>query len=200
MAGAFLLLFLFFRCLPCFSQSGEGTPPPPGHLPRLLLECESGSGFSSCSVWMWQGSVYTAIWSNGAIAQLSVESGDAPDLRVQRTDTSGNAAGLSATYTGRWDGNAVSDGKLTFTFKGASGVGGWTGKPTLTTVLNNPRLDYSYVNWYTTQLTGFAIYTHAPNDSWIGTKINDYRVRGESPMNPGEARLFSNRPVLVAPQ
>lgn len=214
-AAAPLLLLILLHCFPCFSQSGAGTPPPPGHLPRMLFECESGSGFSSCSVWMWQGAAYSAIWSNGATGQLTVQSGNAAEIQFQRVDAAGPAAGLNATYSGKWDGSSVKDGKLSFTFKGASGSGVWTGVPEATpvvhsnlgTVLTEQQRELSYfeppnapyINWYTSDLTGYTIRTHGVGGSTaISTVIEDFRVRGERPMKTGERRqiaIFKAVPV-----
>jgi hypothetical protein len=92
---------------------------------------------------------------------------------VQRTDTAGGAAGLTATYTGKWDGTRFTDGKLTYAFKGASGTGIWTLTREVTPVVHTTlgtvqtvtqdeiygvgRRPGMYYNWYTAELTGFAI-------------------------------------------
>ena len=84
----------------------------------------AGAGFGTCSVWNWQGSAYSATWSIGAIGQLMVARADSGEITVQRQDTSGNLAGLNATYTAKWDGTRFADGKMAFTFKGGSSTGG----------------------------------------------------------------------------
>jgi hypothetical protein len=198
-SAAAVLLFLFhLPCSPCFSQPGAAKTPPPGHLPPLILECESGSGFNGCSVWIWQGSSYIAGWSSGATGTLRVSSGDSSQLRIQRVD-SGKSAGLQGTYTGAWNGTSVVGGKLTFTFNGVSGSGSWTGETTLTPVLHQPNT-YSFVNWYMSQLTAYTIFSNQGSfNQSIGAEMNDYRVRGEPIQNSGESRLFSNR-YLILPE
>jgi hypothetical protein len=210
--------YILYVCALLFVVFGEASAQtiaqPPAHLPRLMWECEAGAGFSSCSVWMWQGSSYSAIWSNGAHGQLTVASGDAPDLRVQRTDTSGNLTGLNAVYTGKWDGTSIIDGKLTYTFKGNSGSGGWSGKTEATPVVHleaargvtglerNNDMPVSgsapYVNWNTADLTGFTIHIRAMGPSVaIHTAIEDYRTLREPPLKPGERRSLSLRAAPI---
>ena len=200
------------------AQGGEpdAGPAPPAHLPRFIWECEAATGASSntCSVWVWHGSSYSATWSIGAMGQLTVASGggNAAELRVRRVDTAGTLAGLDATYTGKWNGTQFTDGKMTFTFKGASNTGIWTGVPELTPVVHTDfgkvetvqqrERDYwgktsPYYNWYAADLTGFAIYTKGIAGSQAATAIEDYRVRGESPMKPGERRTISVRAHLL---
>jgi hypothetical protein len=222
--AAFPRLFWAYFCLPLAAlslcanlargQSDAGAPPP-AHLPRFIFECEAGPGFSSCSLWTWHGSSYSAIWTNGATGQLTVVSGNAAELSVQRTDTAGGAAGLTATYTGKWDGTRFTDGKLTYAFKGASGTGIWTLTREVTPVVHTTlgtvqtvtqdeiygvgRRPGMYYNWYTAELTGFAIHSKGMAGSGITTAIDDFRVRGESPMKPGERREINLRSVLLQP-
>jgi hypothetical protein len=67
----------------------------------------------------------------------------------------------------------------------------------LTPVLANPQLDYSYVNWYPAQLTAYAIFNNKGSFNMsLGTEMNDYRLRGEQPMSPGESRLFTQRYIV----
>ena len=199
---------------PAHAQSDAGAPPP-AHLPRFIFECEAGPGFSSCSLWTWHGSSDSASWSSGESGQLTVVSGNASDLNVQRTDTAGQFAGLTATYTGHWDGTHFTDGKMTYAFKGASGAGTWnltrevtpvvhTALGTVQTVTQDEiygvgRRPGFYYNWYTAELTGFAIHSQGVAGSGITTAINDFRVRGESPAKPGERRLFDVRAELLRP-
>jgi hypothetical protein len=217
-------LFWASACLPLaalslFAHSVRGqsdaAAPPPAHLPRFIFECEAGPGFSSCSLWIWHGSSYSAIWTNGETGQLTVVSGNAAELSVQRTDTAGGAAGLTATYTGKWDGTHFTDGKMTYAFKGATGTGIWTLTREVTPVVHTTlgtvqtvtqdeiygvgRRPGMYYNWYTAELTGFAIHSQGMAGSGITTAINDFRVRGESPAKPGERRLFDLRGEFLRP-
>jgi hypothetical protein len=128
-----------------------------------------------------------------------VASGDSSDLRIERQDSAGPLAGLTPIYTGKWDGKSFSDGKLTATLKGGTTQLTWSGTSALTPVIANPGQNYNYVNWYTAQLTGYAIYSNQGSFNMsVGFEIDDYRLRGESPMNPGESRPFTQR-YYVAP-
>lgn len=199
-AALTLLLILLVRTSVCYSQLVPVTPPPPAHLPALISECESGTNYAACSVWIWHGSAYSAIWPNGAIAQLTVASVDAQQIRIERNDTAGPLVGMTAIYTGKWDGESVSDGKIVATLKGGTNTLAWTGKATATPVLPTPQIDHSYLNWYPGQLTGYArfggqgSFTRA-----FETEIYDFRQFNEQPMNPGEARLFTLRYSILQP-
>jgi len=187
--------FLSFACsVAGFGQLVPIAPPPPGNLPGLISECEAGTNYNACSLWVWHGSSYSAIWQNGAVGQLTVASGDSSDLRIDRRDTAGPVAGLTATYTGKWDGKSFSDGKITATLAGGTNQLTWTATPTVTPVLPTPQMDYSYLNWYPGQLTGYARFGGQGSfTKAFETEIYDFRVFNEPPMNPGEARLFTLR-------
>jgi hypothetical protein len=191
------------------SGQSNSSPPPPGHLPRFLWECEAGAGASSgaCSVWIWQGSSYSATWSIGAIGQLTVTNSDRGEITVKRQDTAGNLAGLNATYTAKWDGTRFSDGKMAFTFKGTSSTGVWMGAPLLTPVVHTAagmvrtitddeiygvgRGPVPYYNWYSSDLTAFATHLKRYEGAGDSTIVEDFRVRGEQPMKPGDRRTLS---------
>jgi hypothetical protein len=201
---------------PARGQSDAG-PAPPAHLPRVIWECEAAVGATSntCSAWIWHGTSYSATWSIGAIGQLTVASGAAAELSVRRLDTTGSLAGLTATYTGKWDGARFSDGKMTFTFKGASNTGVWTARPAVTPVIHTllgtvqtvtqdeiygvGRRPAPYYNWYAADLTGFAVHTKGLAGSGVSTALDDFRVRGEQPMKAGERRELNLRSVLLRP-
>jgi hypothetical protein len=102
-----------------FSQLVDTTPPP-AHLPPLIVECESGTNYNACSVWIWHGSAYGAIWPNGAVAQLTVASGNAQQVQINRLDTAGPLKGLTGVYTGKWDGTSFTGGKLIASLNGGS--------------------------------------------------------------------------------
>jgi hypothetical protein len=202
--------------LPMLSFAGIGladsTVAPPLHLPRVIFECEAGTGATSqtCSAWIWHGASYSAVWSIGAIGQLTA-SGHAGEITFTRTDPAGIFAGLTGTYTGKWDGASFSDGKATFSLKGASNSGVWTGVAEVTPVIHTHagmvrtvtsdeiygvgRVGSApYYNYYTAELTGYAIYsTRGPGSALKGTVIEDFRVVGRPPMKPGERRLMDIR-------
>lgn len=195
------LLLLAYPCVPVVGQAAADAAPLPGQLPPLLLECESAPNYNACSVWVWHGSSYLANWQGGAVGRLTVASSDSQHLRVERLDTGGPLTGLTAIYTGEWDGNALSDGKMVATLKGGSNSLTWTAHSIVTPVLPNPQMEYTYVNWYPAQLTAYAIYNGKGNfNASVGTEVNDYRMRGEPPMNPGDSRRFSNKYALLPAQ
>jgi hypothetical protein len=189
----------------CVSSSSSGqmldsAPPPPDHLPRLVGECESGPNYAACSLWIWHGTSYSAIWQNGAVGQLTVTSADAANVQIERQDSAGPVAGLTATYTAKWDGSSFNDGKIVATLKGGTNTLTWTGKATTTPVLPTPQMDYSYLNWYPGQLTGYArfggqgSFTRA-----FESEIDDFRIFNEPPMSPGESRQFTLRYSVLPP-
>jgi hypothetical protein len=196
-AAAFFLLFLSVRAAASFGQLVPVTPAPPGHLPPLLNECEAGPNYAACSVWIWNGSTYSAIWPNGAVGQLTVESANVQQIQVDRKDTAGPLVGMTAIYTAKWDGSTFSDGKITATLGGGTNQLTWTGGTAITPVIHNTDLN-NYVNWYTSQLTAYAVYGSVFGSS-VGAMIEDFRTQGETPMNPGESRIFTLRPDVAAP-
>lgn len=43
-----------------------------------------------------------------------------------------------------------------------------------------------------------AIFDHEGRwSAGVGSKIDDYRIRGEQPMNPGESRSFTSRDFII---
>jgi hypothetical protein len=86
---------------------------------------------STCSAWIWHGGSYSAVWSIGAVGQLTVSGAKDGEISFQRTDTAGLLAGLSGTYAGRFDGARFVDGKVTFSLKGSSNPDGAAGMPRL---------------------------------------------------------------------
>jgi hypothetical protein len=191
---------------------------PPYHLPRVIFECEAavGATSSTCSAWIWRDGSYSAVWSIGAIGQLTVTGAKEGEIGFQRTDTAGLLAGLSGTYTGRFDGARFSDGKATFSLKGTSNTGVWTGVAEVTPVVHTHlgmvqtvtqdeiygvgrQPPAPYYNYYTADLTGYAVYT----DRWVGsgvkgTVIEDFRVVGEAPMKPGDRRSVDIRSPRIS--
>lgn len=121
---------------------------------------------------------------------------NSPHIQILRKDTGGPLVGLTATYTGKWDGNTISDGKMIARLNGGSNSLTWTAKRTLTPVLQQP--DRSYLNWYPAQLTAYAVFSNDGRfSSSVGTLIDDYRMRGEQPMNPGDSRTFTAKYLVV---
>lgn len=186
----------------------ESRSAPPNHLPPVIFECEAATGATSgtCSAWVWRGGAYSAIWSIGAIGQLTVSGAKDGAISFQRTDSAGLFAGLSAAYTGKFDGARFSGGKVTFSLKGSSNTGTWTGLAEVTPVVHTHlgmvqtviqdeiygvgrQPPAPYFNLYTADLTGYAVYTaRSVGSAAATTGIEDYRAIGEAPMKPGDHR------------
>jgi len=195
-AGRVAKLFLLAVCVSSSisAQMLNSNPAPPGNLPRLVGECEFGTNYAACSLWIWHGSSYSAIWQNGALGQLTVASADPTNVQIERQDSAGPVVGLTATYTANWDGTSFNDGKIVATLKGGTNTLTWTGKATATPVLPTPQIDYSYSNWYPGQLTGYARFGgHGSFIRAFETEIDDFRIFNEPPMSPGESRQFTLR-------
>jgi hypothetical protein len=94
-----------------------------GNYPQTLHECENGV---VCGTWTLQGNQYYANWENGATAILTVDSWGASGVVINRHDYGGASAGLSARYEGQLNGNAIENGKITWTFEGSTHSGTWT--------------------------------------------------------------------------
>jgi TPR repeat protein len=94
-------------------------------IPGKMTECEA----DRCgAVWTFQGKEGTGTWGTGTRANLKVERFDAQGVVIQRTDVSGNTIGLTATYTGKRNGNRV-EGNVTWTWPGhlrAPATGKWS--------------------------------------------------------------------------
>lgn len=182
-----------------FGQVAE-TPRPPGRLPQLISECESGPNYLACSLWIWRGSAYSAIWQNGAFGQLTVTSTDPENASFARQDSAGPVAGLKATYTAKWDGSTFTGGKIVAKLAGATNTLTWTGAVTVTPVLPTPLQDGSYLNWYPGQLTAYARFgSQSATGQAIETQVDDFRLANESPMSPGESRLFPSGRYAFGP-
>ena len=93
-----------------------------GNYPQTLHECENGV---MCGTWTLHGNQYYANWENGATATLTVDSWGASGVVINRHDYGGTSAGLSARYEGQLNGNAIENGKFTWTFEGSTHSGTW---------------------------------------------------------------------------
>ncbi len=77
-----------------------------------MNECEAGR----CgALWTFHGNEGIGNWGNGTRANLRVERFDTQGAVIQRTDVSGKTVGLTATYTGKRNGNRV-EGDVTWTW------------------------------------------------------------------------------------
>jgi hypothetical protein len=100
----------------------------PAALPGTINESEGP--FSG--VWTLNNGQYDAVWDNGAIAIIAVQSFTAASVVLFRTDTPQSvSAGLTAVYTGQISsaGNSIVNGSVTWTWPGEAGypaTGTWT--------------------------------------------------------------------------
>jgi len=116
-------------------MSAPAQVPPPSTIPGTIKEVEG----SFSGTWTWNGQSYNAIWSDGAIAVLTVGSFTATSVVINRTDTSASvSAGMTAVYTGQISsqGNSIVNGEVTWTWPGHYGypaTGTWTASWVLVT-------------------------------------------------------------------
>jgi hypothetical protein len=101
------------------------APLPPGTLPATINECETNTA-KVCGVWTLNGNVYHARWSQGSEAIISAEHFSRDSVVFQREDQSGTSAGMRARYSGIPQGNAVTDGTVTWTVDGSTFSGRWS--------------------------------------------------------------------------
>jgi hypothetical protein len=83
-------------------------------VPVTMTECE---GTNNCATWTLLGAQGNGQWPSGEIANLAVESSDANSVVIRRADSTGAAAGLTATYTGTRHGEQVG-GEFTSSWPG----------------------------------------------------------------------------------
>jgi hypothetical protein len=207
------------------STSARAQVPPPAQLPRYIEECKFGTHYSACGIWTWNGSSYAATWWNGANAQITV-TGSPANLQMHRTDTSGPLSGLTATYTGRWNeppqgnaeilfitptlqakGSVVSDGKMSFQFKGVSASATWSASPAIAPVSKNPDVRVPGIaNYHTAPLSAFAVNNtlrgaadQINTGMGLGASITDFRTLNQKPMAPYETRKNFSLGVTIVP-
>jgi hypothetical protein len=66
-------------------------------VPVTMTECE---GTNNCATWTFLGAQGNGHWPSGEIANLNVERYDDNTVVIQRADSTGSSAGLTAVYTG----------------------------------------------------------------------------------------------------
>ena len=93
---------------------GAVAQVPSDQIPSTMAECEDTEG---CSTWSFQGTQGHGQWSNGAVADLSVEHFDASIVSIRRVDTTGIGQGITALYTGTRKGDRI-DGTVTWSWPG----------------------------------------------------------------------------------
>ncbi len=123
--------------LPAQPSSPSAAPPatcaakpvkggPPAGLPVELYECDVSPTGKDCGVWQWTGKAYEGFWANGAIGRITVQGRDPSALLLKRTDPEGTKAGLTATYTGKWDGKQITEAKFPWVWNGKTAIYEWT--------------------------------------------------------------------------
>jgi hypothetical protein len=98
----------------------------PADVPRIISECEVGTT-KFCGTWTWNGDAFDARWTNGTVGVLHVKKFDAEGIDIERADTTGGTAGLTATYRGKRGANSVIDGTVDWNWRGMKFAGTWTG-------------------------------------------------------------------------
>jgi hypothetical protein len=94
------------------NQSRESTP-------YTMTECE---GVDNCATWTFLGVQGNGQWRTGEVANLyfrkvTVNDDKSVSVTIQRADSTGSAAGLTAVYTGTWRDGRVG-GEFTSTWPG----------------------------------------------------------------------------------
>jgi pimeloyl-ACP methyl ester carboxylesterase len=99
-------------------------------LPSVIQEEENPIPFYG--TWTLDGQVYNAVWNNGALATLTVQSFTPASVIIDRTDIPGSVSyGMTAVYTGQISsaGNSILNGSVTWTWPGHYGypaTGSWS--------------------------------------------------------------------------
>jgi hypothetical protein len=88
------------------SVQNAAQTPPNSHAagPVTMTECE---GVNNCSTWTFLGTQGTGQWPSGEVANLSVEKYDDNSVVINRADSTGASAGLTAVYKGTRHGGRV---------------------------------------------------------------------------------------------
>jgi hypothetical protein len=183
-----LIVFLLTGIVPGHAQKVNSPASPPAGLPRMLFECDLAPNIVICGMWIWNGRLYDGAWANGTMGQMTVASPDHNALVIKRVDSTGAAAGLTGTYTGKWDGKQISDPRFSWSWKDKSMVFTWNAVPQdvpVTLVHDNPG---HATNWYSAPLTAYTIL--GETGSYRGTSNVDYRSRGDSPLQKFETRAL----------
>ncbi len=118
---AFLILFSILA-------QGQTVPRSPAHavlFPSALTEVECEGGQSQCThrdeikgTWVFHGSLGSAQWANGAVAQVVIERFDAGGVDIRRIDLPDSSSyGLTAVYKGTLHGDRI-DGTVVWSWNG----------------------------------------------------------------------------------
>jgi pimeloyl-ACP methyl ester carboxylesterase len=99
-------------------QSLQAQNSPPPGTPSVMEVCAV-----FCGRWTWDNGQYYGLWTNGAVAIMTVKSFTTTSILIDRTDTPQSVSyGLTAVYTGKIlsDGNSAT-GSVTWTWPGVAG-------------------------------------------------------------------------------
>jgi len=202
-------IFLAYGVLVCCHAVAQTQP---AHRPATLYECDVLPSRQVCATWTWNGQAYLASWvDTGAVGIMAVERMDAEAVLIRRTDPSGSTQGLAATYTGRWNGTEITEGKVTWTWNGRTSTNGWTASaqaPPAVAAAEKDAADkaipvgvfrtdfggnsarYSVTNNYRAALTAYIVKGFIPSiPSWSHTE--DYQISQADPLPNGQNRLDS---------
>jgi hypothetical protein len=93
-------------------QSAPASPS--ASMPGLIGMCEDSDG---CSDWTFTGAHGTGIWTDGAVADLTITRLDATRIAIHRVDSKGKGSGITADYSGIITNNWI-EGEVTVTWPG----------------------------------------------------------------------------------
>ncbi len=118
------LIAIAFSFLGSINVTAQTTPP--GDAPEIMQVCAI-----YCATWTWENGYYYGVFSDGALADITVNSFTADSILMYRTDTPKSvSAGLTAVYTGKIVSPGKATGSVTWTWPGHAGypsTGAWTG-------------------------------------------------------------------------
>lgn len=134
---------------------------------------------------------YSATWTNGAIATITVQEWDNDYVVLARVDTTGSSAGLSATYVGQLGGGSggTVTGNVTWIWPGHMGypaTGPWSATFTPNFLVQPIKL-----NGNTCPLCGDPISIPTGN---VFEQANDYHTAGQNPLS--FTRYYNSRAAL----
>lgn len=98
------------------NDAGTGDITDAG-LPVIISEAEN----TYVATWTWTGSSYNAVWNEGSIATMTVVSFTPASVIINRVDTTGVSAGLTAVYNGQISGKSIVNASATWTWPGHAG-------------------------------------------------------------------------------
>lgn len=121
---ASVLLAVAWATASCHTHPLDPEPTP--SLPSLIEECETNTA-RVCGTWgLIPGTLtYSATWTNGSRAIITVVQLDERAVVFRRRDTSGPTSDMVARYVAIPDGNTVQRGQVRWTTGGLTFFGIW---------------------------------------------------------------------------